>query len=277
MANNASLWTLNFEMFYYLAFLAAWRLAPRAGPLFAALAVATAAAVVLPGFPAVVSCYASGSLYWFAGLSIAWLAPKNAGCGNWPSALLVTAVMWPLAPFWAFSSAWHIPDLPILSLSLRRLDNLPVCLWLLLAVTGRARAWHRPLTVLCLAVASLGLIVRFRTGDFGDLGRAPFVAYAAATGLAWALVSWKPEPRALAALAPVGLVSFGLYAVSLALQFGILGQPLLPRGTPWSYCLRFALLVALSFATAWMLERRLQPAIRAWFRGRRAGGQPQTA
>jgi len=278
MFNNGSLWTLNFEMFYYLMFIAVWRFAPRARWLLFSLAVVTVAAVGLPGFPQIISCYASGALYWFAGLSIAWLAPKDTGYGNWPSALIVAAVMWPLAPFWAFSSAWHISDLSIPSLSLRRLDILPVTVWLILVLTGRARRWQQRLAVACLAVASLGLLVRLATGELGDKGQGAFAAYAVAIAAAWVLVKWRPEPSVLIRMAPLGTVSYGLYAASLALQFGVLGQPSLPRGTAWSYSLRFALLAALSFSIAWMLERRLQPGLRRWFMGSRpSGGPPQRA
>jgi peptidoglycan/LPS O-acetylase OafA/YrhL len=278
MLNNASLWTLNFEMFYYLAFLAVWRLAPRAAWLFVGLAVLTVAAVGFPAFPQFISCYACGGLYWFAGLSVAWLAPRDAPTGSWPSALIVAAVMWPLAPFWAFTSHLHFADLSILPLSLRRLDILPVCLWLILALTGRAGRWHRPLAILSLAIASLGLLARFATGDFGDIGRAAFVAYAAAIALAWMLAQWRPEPSLLAGMAPIGLVSYALYAVSLALQYGILAQPLLPQGTAWSYALRFALLTLLSLGLAWMLDLRLQPWLRRRFMGEApAGGPPRRA
>jgi peptidoglycan/LPS O-acetylase OafA/YrhL len=265
MLNNASLWTLNFEMFYYLMFLAIWRLAPRAGRLFCLLALVTVGAVVLRSFPQFISCYACGGLYWFAGLSIAWLAPRDTGYGNWPSALLVAAVMWPLAPFWKFFYALHLPDLSILPLSLNRLDILPVALWLLLVLTGRARKWHLRLALISLSIATLGLIGRFATGDFADIGEKAFVAYAFAIGLAWILVRWKPEPLFLIRLAPVGLISFGLYAVSLALQFGMLAQPQLPRGTGWSYSLRFGLLIVLSFGIAWILELKLQPELRRRF------------
>jgi peptidoglycan/LPS O-acetylase OafA/YrhL len=278
LPNNLSLWTLNFEAFYYVLFLGIWRLAPRAGWLFGSLALAAVAAAALPGFPQVISCYASGGLYWFAGLSIAWLAPPDPGQGNWPSALLMAAVAWPLAPFRHLFSAWQIHDLSNPTLALMRLDVLPVAVWLLLALTGRARKWHMRLAVFSLALATLALARRFAAADFGDAGRNAFVADAIAVGLAWVLVKWKPEPTVLARLAPVGLVSFGLYAVSLALQFGILGQPLLPRGTAWSYSLRLALLILLSLGIAWMLERRFQPVLRRWLMGPGpSGGPPRRA
>jgi peptidoglycan/LPS O-acetylase OafA/YrhL len=276
--NNPSLWSLNFEMFYYLAFLAVWRLAPRAGWLLIGLAAGAAAAVALPNFPQFVSCYASGGLYWFAGLSIAWLAPRQGEPGNWPSALILAAVLWPLAPFWTLFSAWHLHDLSVPPVSLQRLDILAAALWLLLALTGRARRWHGRLAVFSLGVATLAVIVRFARADFGDQGRGAFVAYAAAIGLAWALLRWSPKPTLLARLAPVGSVSYGLYAVSLAIQFGILGMRGLPRATAGSYLLRLALLVFLSFGVAWLLEGRLQPVLRRWVRGpARAGAPPQKA
>jgi hypothetical protein len=262
MANDASLWTLNFELFYYLLFLAVWRYAPRAGLLIILLAAGSVGAAVCAGFPQFLSCYAVGALYWFAGLAVAWLGSRGSGHGNWPSALLVAAVMWPLDPLGKLFAARNLTDYGIPSVSLQRLDLLPVCLWLLLAISGRAPRWHRPLTVACLLWASLAWVLRYATRDFGDKSQGAYYAYFAAIFLAWMWSKWKPEPVLLAKLAPVGLVSFGLYAVSLALQFGILTWPSLPMGSAWTYALRLAILVGLSFAIAWLLERRLQPALR---------------
>lgn len=278
MANDASLWTLNFEVLYYLLFLAAWRLAPRAWVLFAALAAGAVAADACPGFPQFLSCYAAGALFWFAGLSVAWFAPRVQAAGNWPSALLAAAVMWPLDPLGKLFSVWGIPDYSVPPCSLQRLDLLAFCLWLLLAVTGRAPRTQRVLTAACLVWASAALAGRAWVGDFGDKSPGAYAAYAAALGLAWLLCCWRPRPAALAALAPVGLVSYALYAVSLPLQFGILTWSLAPRGTALSYALRLALLVGMAFALSWLLERRLQPAVRRWITGRpRAGAPPQRA
>jgi peptidoglycan/LPS O-acetylase OafA/YrhL len=276
--NNPSLWTLNFEMFYYLAFLAVWRLCPRFRTLLLVLVAGSAAALASPAFPRFLSCYASGGLYWFAGLAIVWLAPRDAEQGSWPSALIVAAVIWPIAPLWHLLPGLHLPDLAVPPLALQRLDILPVSVWLVLAVTGRARRWQRWLAVVSLGLPSLALAVRFHQGDFGDLGRNAFLAYAAAVGLAWLLIKWAPRPTLLVRLAPLGLVSYGLYAVSFAIQFGILRLRLLPEGTAGSYGLRLAVLVVLSFGIAWLLEVKLQPVLRRWFRHPgSAGARPQRA
>ncbi len=261
MDNDASLWTLNFEVFYYLAFLAVWRASPRLGVLVALGLLGTAAAA-LPVTPAFLACYLVGALYWFAGLCVAWLGPRPEGPGNWPSALLVTGTLWPLASLDVLLGGVSFPELGVPPLALKRLDLLVSCLWLLLAVTGRSPRWQRRLGLLCLALASAAVAGRLLSGAYGEHGPGALVAYACALALGWALIGWRPEPAPLARLAPLGGVSFGVYAVSLAIQFSLLFQPNLPRGTPWSFALRLALVVGLSTAIAWVLEHRLQPALR---------------
>jgi peptidoglycan/LPS O-acetylase OafA/YrhL len=276
--NNPVLWTLNFEMAYYLAFLAVWSAGPRLRTLLLALVAGYLGALVWASFPRFLSCYAGGGFYWFGGLAVAWLAPRDSETGTWPSALLAAAVIWPIAPLWHLLPPLPVHDLYVPPLMPQRLDILPVAAWLVLAVAGRGRRWQRWLAPLSLGLISLALFVRFRSGDFGDIGRPSFVGYAAAIGLAWLLVGWAPRPIVLARLAPLGSISYGLYAVSLALQFGILKVRLLPEGTAGSYALRLAVLVVVAFGTAWLLESKLQPVIRGWFRRPGpAGARPQRA
>jgi peptidoglycan/LPS O-acetylase OafA/YrhL len=86
--------------------------------------------------------------------------------------------------------------------------------------------------------------------------------YAAALALSWALLRWKPGPAALERFAPVGGISYGIYAVAFPLEFGVLRSGWLPSGSAWSYALRAAVLVGTTFGLAWVLERKMQPAIR---------------
>ncbi|HZZ20478.1 MAG TPA: hypothetical protein VFE25_13965, partial [Opitutaceae bacterium] len=81
----------------------------------------------------------------------------------------------------------------------------------------------------------------------------------------WILLGWKPGTGSLAALAPLGAISFGIYAVGFAIQFSILRSPFLPSGSAATYFLRVAILVVLTFGIAWILERKMQPAVRALF------------
>ena len=268
MPDNQNLWSLNFEVFYYLAFLGVWWLAPRSGYVVCAIAAVAVAASALPGEHLVASCYAYGALYWAAGLLVAWLASKDAGPGNWPSALLVLVTMWPLAPLGNLLALAHVPDTvaPLPLPSLHRLDLLPPLVWLLLAVTGRGGSWRRWIAVFCLASASAALARGICTGDVAEVGA--MAVYSVALLLAWVLVGWRPGPSALAHLAPLGVVSYAVYAVGFPIQFGILRATWLPAGGASSYALRAILLVTTTFGLAWILELKLQPALRRAFGGR---------
>jgi peptidoglycan/LPS O-acetylase OafA/YrhL len=274
MPDNLNLWSLNFEALYYLAFLGVWWLAPRSGYVVCAIAAVAAAAAALPGEHMVASCYAFGALYWAAGLLVAWLSSKDPGPGNWPSALLVIVVMWPLAPLGNLLTLAHVPDsvAPLPLPSLHRLDLLPPLVWLLLAATGRGGPWRRWMAVFCLAWASAGLVRGLYSGDVAENGA--MAAYSAALLLAWALIGWRPKPSALARLAPLGAISYGVYAVGFPIQFGVLKADWLPSGEAWTYALRVLLLVATTLGLAWILERKLQPALRRALGG---GGPPAAA
>jgi peptidoglycan/LPS O-acetylase OafA/YrhL len=160
LVNNQNLWSLNYEVVYYLAFIALWRWAPRARWVWLGLvALALTAATGRAEFK-VFAHWACGGLYWLAGLAIAWQTPTAGGPirGNWPAALLAAHALWVLAPLRdALIAIEGYAFMAMTPASLHRLDFLPACAWLLLAVTGRAPAWQRGLTRLCLVLGALGL------------------------------------------------------------------------------------------------------------------------
>jgi peptidoglycan/LPS O-acetylase OafA/YrhL len=264
MPDNLNLWSLNFEALYYAAFLGIWWLAPRIGWIvcLAGIAVATAA---LPGEHVLASTYALGALYWIAGLSVAWLAPREGRQGNWPSAMLTIVVLWPMAPLRNLLLLAHVPDAvaPLPLPSLHRLDMLPALVWLLLAVTGRAPAWRRRLALFSLVITSAALLRGLYAGEAGE--PAAMVCYALLLGLAWAVARWEPGLSALARLAPLGAVSYGVYAVAFPIQWGVYRVQWLPNGNAWTYSLRALVLAATTFGLAWVLERVVQPVIRRSF------------
>lgn len=261
MPDNLNLWSLNFEALYYAAFIGVWWLAPRVGWVLglAALLSATAA---LPGGHVLLSSYALGALYWIAGLSTAWLAPSEGRTGNWPSAMLAIVVTWPVAPLQSLLLSLHVPDAvaPLPLPSLHRLDMLPALVWLLLAVTGRAAAWQKRLTVFCLTLASAGFVRGLYGGDAPE--PAAMTCYGLLLGFAWSIGRWEPGVSALARLAPLGAISYGVYAVGFPIQWGVYHSRWLPMGDAATYAVRAALLVGTTLGVAWVLERKVQPALR---------------
>jgi peptidoglycan/LPS O-acetylase OafA/YrhL len=261
LTDNLNLWSLNFEALYYVGFLAVWWLSPRVVWVACLLGV-VAGGIALPGDHVLSSSYAFGALYWVAGLSVAWIVPRHAGGGNWPSAMLATLCAWPLAPLQRLLLMAHIQD-PVAPLplpSLHRIDLLPYLVWLLLAVTGRGAAWQRRLSWFCLTWSTAALALGFFRGDIGEPGEVAF--FAAVLAVAWALMRWEPAPSALGRLAPVGAISYGIYAVAFPIEYGVLRASWLPAGDAWTYTLRAVVLVGTTFGLAWVLEHMLQPAVR---------------
>jgi peptidoglycan/LPS O-acetylase OafA/YrhL len=267
MPDNENLWSLNFEALYYVAFLLVWWLVPNLGVLLMAAVAGTLIAATSMGDHVMYSAYMFGALYWFTGLAVAWLAPKDAAGGNWPSALLALLAMYPLAPLQRLLYAANVADpmSPLPIPALHRLDQLPVALWVLLAVTGRGASIRRWLGPLCLIVETAAFAYAAYSGA---LERGALILFGGAIIAGWALLGWKPVTRALALMAPVGAISFGIYAVGFPLEYSILRSPYLPSGSILSYALRAILLVILTFGIAWIFELKLQPAVRKMFDGR---------
>ena len=265
LPNNPNLWSLNYEVAYYLGFIALWRWAPPAGLVWAALAAL--ALSPLAGFPpgTLLARFACGALFWFAGLNVAWLTQASADetCrSEWPAALLGAYAVWTLAPLRTLlldagfqGLLWPTPVSP------HRLDFLPACAWLLLAVTGRAPRFRCALGWLCLGWATLGFCYYAATATLVEFDFVAVVALA----LAWLAFHWQPDLHALARLAPLGNVSFSLYAVALPIQFA--QRAWLPdfSGSIFTFLLRTAFILAAVTLLVWILECRLQPWLRRYF------------
>lgn len=272
LPNNPNLWSLNYEVFYYLGFLALWRWAPRAGLVWAALIAVTLSP--LAGFaPAsLLTRLTCGALFWFAGLCIAWQTPPASNAPRrteWPAALLCAYAVWTLAPLRTLFYVCHVETLlwPAVAAP-HRLDFLPACLWLLLAATGRAPTLRRALGWLCLGWATAAVCYYAATAALVEFD----LVATAALALAWPAFFWQPGLGALARLAPIGTLSFAIYAVALPIQ---LAQRFwFPQfsGTALTFFFRAAFVIAVTFGLAWLLEHQLQ----LWLRRRLANFPRET-
>jgi peptidoglycan/LPS O-acetylase OafA/YrhL len=267
LPNNAALWSLNYEIVYYLGFMAIWCFKPSLTLVFAAMiAVVCSYAAGAPIAP-VFAYFACGALYWLCGLAIAWRSPiteSRVAQTNWVAAILCFFVMWRVGPvrevlyeFGLFSWLWQTPVSP------HRLDQLAVAAWLLLAVTNRAPRLRQLLTWSCLLLPTAALTAG------ACLGRWTETSFVAAVALlsAWFL-AWRTFPTALLArIAPVGGISYAIYVIGSPLQIG--QRAVLPEfsGSWLTFSVRAGVLLTMTIILAWFLERRLTPPVAKWIRG----------
>lgn len=263
---NTNLWSLNYEVIYYLAFLAIWRFRLNLPLLMAAAAGFSAVGYYDPSLvPALLSTYAAGWVFWLAGLWLAWsVQPAETATPTepWPSLLLLFVLQWKCKLFFQFIHRLHGATNPNPGpLSLINLDFIPICVLLVALVTDRRGRAFELVRTLCLLLPALYWIWRavHRTAlqgpqDYADIG----LLVAAA-----ALWRWRPSLRFFFALSFSGFLCYGLYIFQRPAQALVCYRLGLPEGSAGSYMLRLAVLLPLTFALAWLGERRLQPLLRS--------------
>ena len=256
---NVNLWSLNYEVLYYLLFPLIW-ICPRRWPIF--LAIAALSGVVgwkAPLGGALIASYAAGWTFWLAGYALAQSRSVSTDSESplpWPSLLLLWAATWLMKPAWHFFHRFGLlTDDQSAWVNWSFYDFIPACICLLMVTTGRRPRGHRLLTGLTLTIPLAYIAWMAVRGRLGQAG--PDYA-AMGCLLAVALWKWRPSNSFFIRLAPVGAISYGIYIFHSPIQWLLISLPWLPQGSATSFVLRSTLILALTFWVAWWTEKRFQ-------------------
>jgi peptidoglycan/LPS O-acetylase OafA/YrhL len=266
LISNSNLWSLNYEVVYYLAFLVVWRLEWRPGVVAAVCGLASTLGFFLPAVPGFLTCYAGGGVFWFAGL---WLArrPQSAPVDRarepWPALLLLYLATWKLKPTFLLLHRLNVP-IPDHWVGLIYFDFLPVCVALLAIASGRRFRGWRAAKWLCLALPVGYFAWRASRGML--LTDPDFHATLALTVAAAALWWWKPAMVGIGSMAAVGSISYAIYIFQRPVQWFVRDWLPLPAGSSSSFGLRMVVFLGLTFAVAYLMEHVLQPRISRVFK-----------
>lgn len=272
---NTNLWSLNYEVLYYLVFLAIWRFQLNLPALMAGAVIFAAVGYYAPGFiPPLLSTYVAGWVFWLAGLWLAWsVSPAGSASRTepWPSLLLLFVLQWKCKLLFQLLHRlnWATNPQPG-PLSLINLDFIPICVLLVALVTDRRGRAFAIVRSLCLWLPIL--YWAWRAAHRTAFNEPQDVVDVGLLVLAAALWRWRPSLRFFFALSFSGFLCYGLYIFQRPAQALICYRMGLPAGSAGSYALRLAILIPLTFAVAWLGERKLQPLLRGGLealRGRR--------
>jgi peptidoglycan/LPS O-acetylase OafA/YrhL len=264
------MWSLHYEVVYYLLFLVLWRWPRLFLPSLVGAFVVSIAGWVLPpaACPRFLAGYASGWIFWGLGW---WLSrqPRHESAGSSPPLLAGIFLLVATERLGCGNLLLHGLGFPQADISMVNLSNLvflPCCLML---VAGAARldlkllpaaTWLALLIPLGAAVAIVG------TGRFGRVQS--WTIGMAFTGLAWVAARWKSGDW-LKRFAPLGRISYAFYLVHLPLLWALAGLGL-SAVRPVGFVLSASAWFALAWGLAAALELRLQPRLRQWWQRRAA-------
>ena len=270
---NQPVWSLSYEMLYYLLFLVVsarqWP-AERVAAFFFALGLLLSQTHVVP---LVVVSYCYGAVFWFVGLYLCQL-PRNVTSpeyGTLLAFLLLMVCFERLNLGYRVFTALHLDvtaaDAPLFfdrPIIFSDFSSLVYCVPLLLCFTNRTIGGQRWLEILAFAVPglySLAFLVTDKSAQqhVVDTLYVPLCFYAAALlayFLRYRLTAWGEV--VMEKLKPLGLISYGIYIIHFPLMF-LLANVSTQTGTLPTFLVRLALYLVMVVGLGWLLETKLQP------------------
>jgi peptidoglycan/LPS O-acetylase OafA/YrhL len=270
VSGNGPLWSLNYEFFYYLVFLAIWRFRPKIVPVVIGIIVIVICGTAFKGIPGILVSYLTGWLFWLFGLWLAWRIPSQKHEVSVPilSAILVILATSELHLGGTLFTVLKLNNPDVLGmLSLGDVVSLPACISLFMLVLNRpiqsnvarwigAIAFLMPFTAICYGVFL----------KKGGLGSDNWIAAAIEIVLAIALFWIKLSPSVLNHFAFFGSISYGIYIFHAPFIFFIRSYfSSSVTGTIWTFILRLILLIIFTLALSYLMELKVQPKIKTWF------------
>lgn len=273
---NPPIWSLSYEVLYYLLFLliSARRWRPEwvaSGCLLLALLASH-----LPLRFVVLASYAYGAVYWLLGLCLVRLRTA-AQPMHYGTALALLLLLLSYSRLDLLHSVLQALRLDIVeaqvpsffdrAIVFSDLSYLVFCVPLLLVLTGRTVRGQHWLEWAAFAMPSLYLLAYIISGKirqpalFHTLFSSACLYFLALGTYLWRDAAARYGETIFQKLAPLGLISYGLYVTHYPFFFLFHRLPVF-RGTAPFFLARLVLYFALVLAIAWVLERRLQP----WFK-----------
>jgi peptidoglycan/LPS O-acetylase OafA/YrhL len=263
ISGNGPLWSLNYEVIYYLVFLIIWRFRPKVIPIIIGTITIIFFGSIFHDFPKILVGYFTGWLFWLFGLCLAWRSPS---LNRQVSAPLISIILVLLA-----TSELHLGPTLFTILKLNNPDagaiiSLPACALLFAIVANRPlESKVSRLVNTCAFLMPFGAVCY---GIFwkGGLRSDNWILAAIELFLAVALIWVKVNPLILKHFAFLGNISYGVYIFHAPCIFFIRNYfPNSISGTIWSFLLRLSLLTVFTMSLACFMEVKVQPKIKAWF------------
>ncbi|MEL7038535.1 MAG: acyltransferase [Cyanobacteria bacterium J06592_8] len=265
LSSNPILWTLNYEVIYYLAFLVIWYFQPRFIYLILGSLTVSILGWFIPSFPQFLSSYASGWIFWLIGLWLAWRVEPNLDRSpKFPliSYLLLLGATNHFATGKIVLNGLGFPNSAAGIVNLSDLFLLPICLMIMVVITNRQLPGKSQLNLLCFTLPILNILFLVTMGRLLENLRWGMAALY--TIVALIIFGYKQKANILEKLTYIGSISYGFYVLHIPMMHLVKTDfPL--QGSVSSFCLRLLTWFALTVGFSSLLELVMQPKIKIWF------------
>ena len=264
LSGNGVLWTLHYEIVYYLAFLGVWYFRPKIAPLVIVSLFIACIFPFIPAIPPIISGYAAGWVFWLFGLWLAWKKPRITKSVTVPlfSYLLIYISTDKLTILKVLFKDLGLTNLGIAEISITDFVYFPLCAILFAAITQRHIPYRRLLMAIAIAIPIIQIIYLLITSKL--ISDQNWIIAALQMLLGLALFGWRVSPDLLSRLTFIGSISYGIYVFHMPIMT-LLQKVTAFSGSPITFVSRIIIWAALTIGISYLLELKLQPLIKRWF------------
>ncbi len=268
LSSNTILWTLNYEVVYYLVFLLVWYLQPKVSHLLLGSLAISSLGWFIPSFPQFLSNYASGWIFWLIGLWLSWkVEPSERQSTKVPllSYLLLLAATNHLATGKVILNGIGFSNSTAGIINFSDLALLPIGVLIISTTTGRQFKGVSWLRLLCFALPLMNIVFLLVMGRLFE--NPSWIMSAIYTIVAIIVVGFKTKPSVLAVFAYLGSISYAFYILHMPVMHWL--HSYFPfSGSVWSFSVRLLVWFLITVGASSLLELVMQPKIKHWFNQR---------
>jgi peptidoglycan/LPS O-acetylase OafA/YrhL len=264
LAGNGVLWTLHYEIVYYIIFLAVWYYQPKVLPLILSSLLVASLPILFPVFPKIVSGYAAGWVFWLFGLWIAWKKPRMQAPSKFPliSYILIYIAIDKLEIGAATLKNLGLVTTKLSEISVVDLVYFPLCALLFAALTQRKlpnSRWYSMIAFILPFSYSIYLIFsgKLSGNETGLIAVAHMI-------LGFLLLRWQVAAHGFACLTFMGSISYGIYVFHMPIM-NLMNKISLFSGSPITFMIRTFIWISLTIGISFLFELKIQPLIKQKF------------
>lgn len=262
IAGDGAVWSLNYEILYYLVFILIWWLRPKILDLLLGIFLISAIGWFVLLFPQFIAGYASGWIFWLSGLLLSWkVQPFGKEDSFFPlfSYLLLFHATNHLLTGKYILNALDFNNPVASHVNFSDLTILPICILIIAEVTHRYFLGFIYLRLLSFLIPIFHLVWIIFQGRV--LPEPKLVASSLFIILALLLLNYKISTDALKKINFMGRISYAFYL--LHTPIAVLMYKYFPwQGNVFTFCLGLLIWLVFTISLSSFLELAIQPKIK---------------